>query len=208
MQSALPAIASAATVIIAAGLFALPSALGPLSAHMLTHILMMSAVAPLLAVALSRHPADRGSVTLWIATTVQIGLLWAWHLPALQQAAGAPAVMLAMHISLLAAATWFWHALMGLSAARRWHALPALLITGKLACLLAALMIFAPRALYDMPPHAHAGTPPPLDDQQLAGLLMIVACPASYIVAAILVASQILTRLASAGPPPAVRLRD
>ena len=42
----------------------------------------------------------------------------------------------------------FWICLLSLPEARRWHAIPALLLTGKLVCLLAALLVFAPRALY------------------------------------------------------------
>ena len=37
-------------------------------------------------------------------------------------------------------------------------------------------------------------TMPSLDDQQLAGLLMIAACPLSYLVAAVVITVQLLNR--------------
>ena len=83
--------------------------------------------------------------------------------------------------------------LLSLPEPRRWHALPALLLTGKLVCLLAALLVFAPRALYGAS-HQHAALMQPLDDQQLAGLLMIAACPLSYLVAAVVITVQLINR--------------
>lgn len=71
----------------------------------------------------------------------------------------------------------------------------ALLLTGKLACLLGALLIFAPRELYRL--HGL----PSLEDQQLAGLLMITACPLSYVVAGVAMAAQAIGDL-ERGPKP------
>ena len=90
----------------------------------------------------------------------------------------------------------FWMLLLSLPDARRWHALPALLLTGKLVCLLAALLVFAPRALYGAG-HAHGPLIAALDDQHLAGLLMIAACPLSYLVAAVVITVQLLNRACS-----------
>jgi putative membrane protein len=104
-----------------------------------------------------------------------------------------PGIQLAMHGVLLAAAFSFWMLLLCLPDARRWHALPALLLTGKLVCLLAALMVFAPRALYGTG-HAPGPLTHPLDDQHLAGLLMIAGCPLSYLVAAVVITVQLLNR--------------
>ena len=119
-----------------------------------------------------------------------------------------PAVQLAIHGVLLIAAMLFWLSLLSLPEPRRWHALPALLLTGKLVCLLAALLVFAPRALYGAS-HQHAALMQPLDDQQLAGLLMIAACPLSYLVAAVVITVQLINRqhvtrpTCCAGPPTA-----
>jgi putative membrane protein len=117
-----------------------------------------------------------------------------------------------MHVSLFIAALCFWSALLALPQRRRWHAIPALLLTGKLACLLAALLVFAPRLLYEAHPHfaLHATAADALADQQLAGLLMIVACPLSYLIAGVVFAAQILGDAEARGavtprPLPAVR---
>ena len=95
-----------------------------------------------------------------------------------------------MHAVLSLSALLFWTCLLSLPDARRWHAIPALLLTGKLVCLLAALLVFAPRMLYG--DHAHDLAA--LDDQRLAGLLMIAACPLSYLVAAIMITVALVCR--------------
>jgi putative membrane protein len=80
----------------------------------------------------------------------------------------------------------------------QWRGVLGLLITGKLACLLGVLMIFAPRDMYGLPgllfPLCSTG-PSSLQDQQLAGLLMITACPLSYLVAGVVLAAQMLGRV-------------
>ena len=73
-------------------------------------------------------------------------------------------------------------ALLRLHGTERWHGVLGLLVTGKLSCLLAALLVFAPRPLY---PHRPSRSAMSLADQQLAGLLMLTACPLSYVVAGI-----------------------
>ena len=55
-----------------------------------------------------------------------------------------------------------------------------------------ALLIFAPRTLYHLA----------LDDQQLAGLLMITVCPLSYLVAAVVLAVQWIGPGTSETPRP------
>src|SRR3546814_19538685 len=95
--------------------------------------------------------------------------------------------------SLALAAVLFWALLLASSATSRWGGLAALLLTGKLACLLGALLIFAPRDLYSLPGVSfahHSLGPSTLADQHLAGLLMIPACPLSYIVAGVVLAAQ------------------
>jgi putative membrane protein len=67
------------------------------------------------------------------------------------------------------------------------------LLTGKLSCLLGALLIFAPRILYTSG-HQHSAMAN-LTDQQLAGLLMIIACPLSYVTAGVVLAAQMMADL-------------
>ena len=199
-QKTSAAVWSAGTVLFAGAIILSLYDLGPHSRHMAAHIVSMNIAAPLLAalaVSLGHAVVTRPAV-LWIATALQIVLLWAWHAPAVYDIAmKSHAAQLAMHGMLFMAALLFWLALLTVSKPARWHTLPALLLTGKLACLLAALLIFAPRSLYAAAGHlmdsverlSGSGS---LDDQHLAGLLMITACPLSYLVAAVMIAVQLV----------------
>ena len=53
--------------------------------------------------------------------------------------------------------------------------------------MLGALLVFAPRPIYSSGHHGFD-----LADQQLAGLLMLAACPLSYVLAAIVIAVETL----------------
>jgi putative membrane protein len=191
--SALPATISAFAV-LGAGAFTLAAYdLGGQSLHMALHIALMNVAAPLGAALLAtRLPGHFGLPrTLWLATGAQLVLLWGWHMPSVQHAAATShALQAAMHAMLLISALGFWCAMVSLPVRSRWQVIAALVLTGKLACLLSALLIFSPRLLYHAADH-----PMQLDDQQLAGLLMITACPLSYLVAAIVIAIQLLRRL-------------
>jgi putative membrane protein len=192
----LPAVTSALAVLAAGGI-ALLYPVGPISTHMLQHIALMNVLAPLMASALSRirPPSDRAAL-FWAATITQILLLWLWHAPpAHRAAAGSLLGSITMHGSLFAAALLFWLSLMTLSARNAWQSIFALLVTGKFACLLGVLLIFAPRTLYEAG-HAHYHSAVALlDDQQLAGLYMITACPLSFVLAAVIMAAQAMNRL-------------
>ncbi len=197
----LPAIVSAMAVAAAGTLAFAAYDFGAQSTHMVLHIAAMNVAAPLAAAALSQSLPRRIARhrTLWIAAALQLTLLWAWHAPSVQHAfAGSHGYQLAAHGVLFLSSFLFWIAVIGLPEAGRWQAIAALLVTGKLACLLSALLIFSPRALYDI--SLHPGLH--LDDQQLAGLLMITACPLSYLIAAVVIAAQFINRLAQASTTP------
>ena len=162
------ALASAGTVFLIGAVIVLSSDLGPQARHMGWHILAMNIVAPVLAgIAATLRLADDAKPSwLWIATVAQVAVLWISHAPPVQATAMAfPAIQLATHGFLLVSALAFWMLLLSLPEARRWHALPALLLTGKLVCLLAALLVFAPRALYGAG-HQHSPLVATLNDQQ------------------------------------------
>ena len=95
---------------------------------------------------------------------------------------------LLMQVSLFLIATLFWTCVVQARGNARWQAILGLVITGKLSCLLAALFIFSPRFLYAGDHHAAAVW---IGDQQLAGLLMITACPLSYLTAGLVLALQL-----------------
>ena len=193
----LPAIAGASAVLVTGMIVLAAYDLGRFSAHMVIHIASMNVAAPLLAAWAITHWPTQGirASWLWIATFAQIVLLWAWHSPVVHNfTAQSPALGLTLHGALFLAALSFWLFLLTISAAARWQTIPALLLTGKLACLLAALLIFAPRTLYESAGHLLHGALPELDDQQMAGLLMVTACPLSYLVAAVIITVQLIGR--------------
>jgi putative membrane protein len=175
---------------------------------MAIHIGAMNVVAPLAAALLvlgSRAP--RSPVTVWAAAIIQLALLWSWHAPAVQQLIwGSNVVATASHAILLGSAFWFWSSLLRLAGPARWHGIAILLITGKFACLLGVLLTFSPRLLHEA--HGVHGTT--LSDQQLAGLLMITACPLSYLVAGVVLSARLIGGLRSGWTAPtatAVRWR-
>jgi putative membrane protein len=197
----LPAFISAGAVTFVGGLTVALVELGPLSGLMMQHLTVMNVIAPLAAVTLAARLgnwADR-TATLWGAGIAQILLLWSWHAPALQRMSGDSALLHFVMLGLLmGAAILFWGVLLRAGAQGRWSAIAALLLTGKLACLLGGLLIFAPRELYGLASLAFAicrTGPSTLADQQLAGLMMIAACPLSYVVAGLVMATQMLLDL-------------
>ncbi|MEH3036115.1 MAG: cytochrome c oxidase assembly protein [Sphingomonas adhaesiva] len=139
-----------------------------LAARSVHHLLLMAGAAPLLARA---WPARRGGIA---AALVAMGaVLWLWHAPPLYDAAlGNIALYWAMQLALLGASWWFWSMALAVPAPSAFVGL-----TGAAAQMgmLGALLTFAPRPLYA----AHLATTVsygigPLQDQQLAGLVMWV----------------------------------
>jgi putative membrane protein len=202
--AALSAVIGACAVATAGALVLSLLPLGSLAGHMAVHIAVMNVAAPLAAVGLAHRRPAKGLTCLaakglWLATLAQMGLLWASHSPPIHHAAQASTTAyVALHGALFLSALVFWTGVVASPA--RWHVMLALLLSGKLACLLGALLIFAPRVLLIGTASAHGSHASPidyanLDDQQLAGLLMIVACPLSYVLAAIVLAARTVTGL-------------
>src|SRR5690606_15965830 len=167
--------------------------------HMGMHIVLMSIVAPCIAMLVGTPWTGRAlgrRHVLAVATAAQLAVLWAAHTPHLHAAAmQSRGTAMLLQVLLLIPAVGFWLAVRHGSESGQWRVILALLLTGKLVCLLAVLLVFAPRPLYGFA-HAHAGAGGGLlFDQQLAGLVMIVACPLTYIGAAILIAARWLRRM-------------
>ena len=192
----LPAIASIAGTLAVVALVLTAHSLGTLSSHMAMHIALMNIVAPVVAIALVKRLRPLSNAVFWSIATLQIGMLWFWHLPVVQAAATTYAGgALLMHGSLFAVALLFWTGVLQMRGPGRWQAILGLIITGKLSCLLAALLIFSPRFLYTS--HHHTAS---IEDQQLAGLLMITACPVSYVLAGIVIAASVAGVLPKSKP--------
>ena len=153
------------------------------TARVVHHLALLFVLAPLLAFGLGpwlrRVPTSLGATTVVAAIT-----FWIWHAPAPYAAAlSSVAVYALMQLTLLASATAFW------LAARR--AEPAMTLAAILAStvqmgLLGALITFAAQPLYA--PHfgsALSWGVTPLEDQQLAGLLMWAPGSLAYLCAAV-----------------------
>jgi putative membrane protein len=199
-SAALPAVTS--VVAVSAGfLFMLPFVdLGPLSSQMVLHIVLMNIAAPLVGAAVMRYSGlINSSKTLYLIASLQMGALWAAHAPSvLSGLAGSPALELMLHIALASASVAFWACVLSCMESGRWAGVLVLLLTGKLACLLGGLLTFAPRDIYELPQFVSVlctTGPSTLADQQLAGLIMIVSCPLSYLVAAIVMSGHMLAAI-------------
>lgn len=178
--------------------------LGPLSQHMLDHIALLGLAAPAGAWTLRNHLPRVDGRTLAAVAAIQIALIWIWHLPPVFSAAhGAAVVHLAMTAVLYVSGLLFWCAIVGLSDRDRWQAILALLLTGKLFCLFAAVLVFSPRVLYNLTgAHAHHGGATDIADQQLAGLIMIAVCPLTYVAAGIAIATRWFVAIDTRHPEP------
>ncbi|BBK44661.1 hypothetical protein STVA_46810 [Allostella vacuolata] len=166
-------------------LCALSSAL--FSARAIHHLVLLVGAAPLIAAALPRSALPRrGGGGLLLATLAQTIALWLWHMPGPYAAALAsdPLYWL-MQATLLGSAVLFWSTL---RAGRHdgVASLSALLATVMQMGLLGALLTFVPAPLYA--PHfatTLAWGLTPLEDQQLAGLVMWVPAALPYLAAAL-----------------------
>ncbi|MEC3948142.1 cytochrome c oxidase assembly protein [Sphingobium sp. HWE2-09] len=187
LRSASPRLALAGVAVLAVAfvspLCAISAAL--FMARAVHHILIVAIAAPLFALAFpSRRTAMIGPA--FVAAT---GLLWAWHIPSLYDAALADArIYWLMQASLLGSAIWFWRSLF--AAPVMPAALGAIAAMAQMG-MLGALLTFAPAPLYA----AHAGKTmawglPQLVDQQLAGLIMWVPGIIPYAIALALIARR------------------
>lgn len=199
------------------------------SAHMVQHVLLMLVAAPLFAfsapvsrllqgspVGLRRFPG-RARRVLRVGPPVRrlgshpaavvllfVVTLWFWHAADVYDAALAfPAVHAIEHLTFVMAAVLFWRVVVGGREGRRVPGgLAFLLVFGvsMASVLLSLLMTFATEAWYDG--YATTTAPwglTPLEDQQLAGVLMWVPSGLLYIGVAIAVFAAWLRDAAEAG---------
>lgn len=180
-----------------------------LSFHMIEHEILMAVAAPLLAIArpvgpllwslprrarlafgrAMRHPLTR---RLWAtlsagrnATLLHGIAIWAWHAPLLFDAAVANIFLHRMqHLSFFLTAILFWWSVFRRSetGSAAWHVFVTMLHTSVLG----ALMALAPHLLYRQQADvAAAWGLTPLEDQQLAGIIMWVPAGTIYAGAAL-----------------------
>ena len=169
------------------------------SARVVHHVLIGVALAPLLVAAIPEWGLRRiGSPAAW--TAAQALIFWLWHSPPVYAAAlSSDALYWLMQLSLLGSAAGFWAALRRASAPA---AVIALLATMVQMGLLGALITFSGAPLYA--PHfltTQAWGLTPLEDQQLAGLIMWAPAAGLYLFAALALIGRWLGREARAAAP-------
>lgn len=189
------------------------------SAHMVQHMLLMMVAAPLFVLgapalvmlwalpggwrdAIGRRLGRLGAwrppwYVLWqplVLFTLFALALWAWHLPALYQAAlRSRPIHEAQHIMFFVTSCLFWRVLLDPLSRLRMNlgaGVLYLFVTSLHATLLGVFMALSPRVWYaDYVPRTGAWGLTPLEDQQLAGLIMwMPACMIYAIVAAVIFA--------------------
>jgi len=179
-----------------------------LAAHMIQHELLMVVAAPLIALSApstaflwafpsaARHRAlelvrQTPLSAAWSAITSPLAAfilyavaLWVWHLPALYDyALDHEGVHIIQHICFFGTATLFWWGIAHGRYGRIGYGAAVVYVfaTAVHGGVLGALLTFSPRVLYVPYILNHASGLTPLEDQQLAGLLMWV--PAGLIFA-------------------------
>lgn len=142
------------------------------------HLALILVLAPLLVKAVGTRAF--GGVSVAAATVVETAILWAWHVPSLyDQALSNSLVFWIMQLSILLSAAAWWASLRKAAALEATAALLAQMVQMGL---LGALLVFAGRAVYA--PHwltTSAWGLTPLEDQQIAGLVMWVVGGGAYL---------------------------
>jgi cytochrome c oxidase assembly factor CtaG len=125
------------------------------------------------------------------ASLLQAVVLWGWHVPPLFQAALAdPVLHAAQHLSILGAACLFWWAMLGRGRAGYGPAALHLFAASAHGGLLGALFLFAQRPWFPAQDAVSPFSLSPLEDQQLAGLVMAGAACLVYPAAALLLLAR------------------
>ncbi|MDQ1395331.1 MAG: putative rane protein [Acidimicrobiaceae bacterium] len=178
-----------------------------LTGHMAQHVILLTVVAPLLALGATvpgllwglpsslrsrLHPLWQRAVrsaagtgwSTWVAATVviQAAVMWVWHAPVLYEAAlHNDALHLVEHASFVMSSTTMWWALAGGRRSRRGAATIAVFVAAFPGTALGAGLLLAPRPWYPSYGSGDGG----LHDQQLAGVVMWSFAGLIYVIAAV-----------------------
>ena len=146
-----------------------------MTAHMLLHVGVTAVVPALLKI---RPPRGIGAPALVLAAVADMVVVWTWHLPEPHLWASlSDTGFVVQQASFLAVGLAVWSLA---EAAGRVAAAVLLMVTGMHMTMLGVLMTLAPTVLY---PGVCGGGPfglSPLEDQQMAGVVMAVLAPAVY----------------------------
>lgn len=176
----------------------------PFTTHMIRHMLLVAVAAPLLATAIAGQRWDpvRRRPRLFVpmpVAFVQLLAVWAWHVPALHDAAHrSGAVFVLEQVSFLVSGVWLWLAILGGPSVRRVTvALPglaALALTVGHMTVLGVLLSISPRACYHEGVAALA-----LADQQHGGAVMLAATTAAGLAGARVLGRRLVQAVARTG---------
>ncbi|AZQ68481.1 cytochrome c oxidase assembly protein [Silicimonas algicola] len=167
---------------------------GSHAAHMILHMGVVAAAIPMIALGLAPalsggRLAARAPVILAAATMIDLVVVWAWHLPALQTAARANGWILALEqASFALAALFVW--LPALAGPALAGAL-ALFFTAMHMTLLGVLIAVSPVLL-----HGHEGHGAgiwgldAMQDQELGGIVMLAVSGSVYLLAGLWLAAM------------------
>ncbi|MBB3991164.1 cytochrome c oxidase assembly protein [Croceicoccus naphthovorans] len=148
------------------------------------HDLILAAVLAPLSVATFRLDKTRLGIGLPVITAIHALTFWLWHAPPAYAAAMSnDAVFWAMQLTIVGTATIWWARVLQAAAPA---AVLSLLATMVAMGALGALLTFAPNAMYA--PHwltTQTWGWSPLDDQQMAGIIMWAPASAIYLLAAL-----------------------
>lgn len=147
------------------------------------HVALALVLAPLLATSLNLTKRI-GPLSLGLLTGVQAIVFWFWHAPPVYSAALSSSIVFwVMQVSLTGSAALWWASMRQAQAPA---AIAATLATMVQMGALGALLTFAGRAFYA--PHfatTQAWGWTPLEDQQIAGLIMWAPASAAYLLIAL-----------------------
>ena len=180
--------AGAGALVVAVFLFVSPfCALGSalFLVRVIHDVILAALLGPLVMATLRLHERPiPGSLPLW--TALHALVFWAWHAPPFYEAAmSSSAAFWLMQVTITGSAALWWGRVLRAPAAGGAAALLATLVAMGL---LGALLTFADTAFYA--PHwltAQAWGLSPLEDQQLAGIIMWAPAGAIYLLAAMVI---------------------
>jgi putative membrane protein len=165
-----------------------------MTGHMAGHMVAVALAAPLLAFAAHHTALDPARLHPSLAnplavSVIELVVVWSWHLPAVRAAVmhGSP-LMLVEIACFVGIGTFLWSAVLAAPAA----GVAALLLTSMHMTLLGALIGLAPRLLYPGAAHAAPAGLTPMEDQQLAGVVMLLIGGVSYLAGGLIMLNGML----------------
>jgi cytochrome c oxidase assembly factor CtaG len=139
-------------------------------------------------------PQPYGNRQLFPATLAYGASIWLWHIPLFYQSALTSALIHLIYLySLLGLSLWFWHCVLFAPSKVLLSVALALLATMIHTGILGALLTFAPSPWYPvLASNSMAWGLLPIEDQQLAGMIMWIPMGLIYLLAALYAAQNCL----------------